>query len=282
MVKTIILNSTNVLPGTNNSVYRYSFPTGQIQFKDGDRIAVQSIFVPYSWFNVSTQYNNTSFQYIWHTSGAPVSYTVNLPSPSFITITDINNLLQSVMIQNGHYLVNAVGEYVYYAEVVLNQSRYAYQINTYPLPQSLPQNWTNPANLALGITTNPQIVIQNNNFGKLIGFLPGTYSPTLINQNYSALSNTTPNATEVNSVLLLCNILDNKFSIPSKLLYAFSPNASFGNNISIIPSEFAYNDITAGYYSSIDIEFRDQDNRPMILQDSNLVLQLVIKSAGEE
>lgn len=282
MVKTIVLNSNNVVAGSNNSLYRYSLPNGQVKFEDGDKIAVQSLNVPYSWFNINASlYNNISFQYIWHTSGSPVSYTITLPNPSFLTVQGINAYLQSQFIANGHYLVNGAGQYVYYAEIVLNTSRYAYQINTYPLPSTLPSGWSNPAGLTLGITTNPQIVILTNNFGKLIGFSAGTYSPTLISTNYSALSDIAPVATPVISVLLQCNILNNTYSIPNRVLFGFTPNTTFGNNIDIAPSEYAYNDILAGYYNYVDIQFTDQNGQNIQLQDPNVVLQLVIKSKDE-
>ena len=282
MVKTIVINNTNVVSGTNNSLFRYTFPTGQVQFDEGSQIAVQSISIPYSWFNISqNQYNNVSFQYTWNLAPTAGTYTVTLPNPSFMTAEDINEYFQSVMIANGHYLINSTGDYVYYMEIVLNTSRYAYQINTYPLPASLPSGWSNPAGVVFGSTNTPFIIITSNSFGKLIGFSSGTYPPAPTTSNYSILSNITPNITPVNSVLMQCNLVNNSLSIPSKLLFGFAPNTTFGSTINITPSEFAYNDIQQGYFSSIDIQFTDENNNNLVINDSNLVVQLVIRKKNE-
>ena len=185
------------------------------------------------------------------------------------------------MIANGHYLVNSTGDYVYYMEIVLNTSRYAYQLNCYSLPSVLPSGWSNPAGITFGSTNTPYIIITSNSFGKLIGFSSGTYPPAPTTSNYSILSNISPNITPVNSVLMQCNLVNNPLSIPSKLLFGFSPNTTFGSAINITPSEFAYNDIQQGYFSSIDIQFTDQNGNNLIINDSNLVVQLVIRKKSE-
>ena len=50
-MNTIILNSTNVVSGTNNSTLQYNFPNS-VTF-DNHEIAVHSINMYYSWCNIS-------------------------------------------------------------------------------------------------------------------------------------------------------------------------------------------------------------------------------------
>ena len=39
----IILNSSNVVEDTGNSIYRYTFKNGDVNFTDTDKIAISSI-----------------------------------------------------------------------------------------------------------------------------------------------------------------------------------------------------------------------------------------------
>ena len=41
-MRTLIVNSSNVVAGTNNSVYKYDFPAGNVDFKVGQKLALGS------------------------------------------------------------------------------------------------------------------------------------------------------------------------------------------------------------------------------------------------
>ena len=62
-MRTLIINNSNVVQGYSNSKYTYQFSGGGATFEKGDQIAVQSIQVPYSWFNITSSYNNNTFGY---------------------------------------------------------------------------------------------------------------------------------------------------------------------------------------------------------------------------
>ena len=80
MSNCLVLNSTNVI-GNNNNTYKYNFINGMYSIKDAV-IAVSNITVPYSWYNITQAYNNTTFQFTWYGSST-VNYTVAL-KPGFI------------------------------------------------------------------------------------------------------------------------------------------------------------------------------------------------------
>ena len=63
---TLFFNNTNVVAGSNNSRYQLQFTGGGIQFKAGDKIGIQQITIPYSWFNITRAYNNNTFGYKLH------------------------------------------------------------------------------------------------------------------------------------------------------------------------------------------------------------------------
>jgi hypothetical protein len=64
-MRTLILNKSNVVQGSNNSEYQYNFPGGGIKLLQGEKIALSSITMFYSTPNITSLYNNNKFQYIW-------------------------------------------------------------------------------------------------------------------------------------------------------------------------------------------------------------------------
>jgi len=65
MVFNIILNSSNVT-NSNNTFYSKSFIGGCLTIPQGSEICCSQIVIPYSWFNIASSYNNTTFAYYWN------------------------------------------------------------------------------------------------------------------------------------------------------------------------------------------------------------------------
>lgn len=286
-MRTLIVSGQNVVSNGFNDTYTYRFPVGAVEFKD-DQVAVSSINMYYSWFNITSSttgslYNNNSFQYVWYNASGSSTYTITIPD-GYYSIDDLNAYLQSQMVANGHYLVNSLSEYVYYLEFVENSSQYAVQFNSYPIPTSLPSGYTNPASITFPATaTTPQIIIlSTNNFDDVIGFNSGTYPSPTQSTNYSKTSDYTPQVSPVSSLVLSCNLLNNRYAIPSTLLYSFSPaGTSFGSLISIQPPELSFVDIQDGSYTEFTVQFFDQALDRIAIKDSNLVIMLTIKNKNE-
>jgi hypothetical protein len=297
-MKTLILNGNDVVVGSNNSKFIYNFPQGGYTFVDGDVIAIQEIAMYFSAFNITTAYNNKSFSYIW------VDGTTNLVSipDSYLQVADINAFLQSVMYANGHYLIDANGNYVYLLEMVVNQAQYAVQVNNYVISVALATTnvwvlppaptWVLPTNLIL-----PYLVIPStNNFGKLIGFTAGQYPAGTITgpppaqvqtpaftSAQSTLSTVAPQITPYSSFLVFCSLVNNKAVIPSQLVFSFTPtNATFGAlQTYSANAELGWNKITAGQYNSFVVEFRDQLGQAIQFQDPNTLITLYTKNESE-
>jgi hypothetical protein len=302
MGKTLILNSSNVVAGSGNSKFLYNFPNGGYTFKD-DIIALQSISMYFSSFNITTSYNNNSFSYIWIDG---TTNNVVIPD-SFLQVADINAYFQSVMVANKHYLVSSSGSYVYLLELVINQSRYAVQLNSFLLSTSIATTtgWTKPAGSTWLIPTPtapavgilPYLVVPaNNNFGALIGFSAGQYPAGAItgtppNQvqtpayttSQSVLSSTAPQITPYSSFLVYCSLVNNRAVIPSSLIYSFTPtDSTFGALQTFGPNaELGWNKIVDGQYTAFVIEFRDQLGNPISFQDPNTLITLYTKNKDE-
>lgn len=295
-MKTLILNSTNVVPDGTNSKYVYNFPNGGYVFKD-DFIAVQEISQYFSAFNITTQYNNKSFSYIWIDG---TSHTINIPD-SFLQVADINAYMQSVMVANKHYLVSS-GGYVYLLEMVVNQSRYAVQVNNYLISTTIAttNSWTLPAGATWVLPTNPilpyLVIPSGNNFGLLIGFEAGQYPAGAITgtppaqvqtpaftTSQSELSTLAPQITPYSSFLVYCSLVNNKAVIPNQLVFSYTPtDSTFGALQAFKPNaELGWNKVEDGNYNQFTIEFRDQVGRPVYFKDPNTLITLLTKNKYE-
>jgi hypothetical protein len=297
MGKTLILNSSNVIAGSNNSRFQYNFPNGGYTFKQ-DIIAIQSISMYFSAFNITTIYNNNSFSYKWIDG---TSWNVDIPD-SFLQVVDINAFFRSVMYSNNHYLINAFGEYVYLLELVVNQSRYAVQLNSFLISSTIASDntWTLPSSATWLLPDDPilpyLVIPSTNNFGLLIGFASGQYpagnitgTPPLQVQTpsyavaQSILSTLTPQITPYSSFLVYCSLVNNRAVIPSQLIYSFTPtDSTFGALQTFQPqAELGWNKIVDGQYNSFTIEFRDQLGNAMSFNDPNTLITLYTKNKDE-
>ena len=278
-MKTLILNSTNVVVG-DNSRFNYTFPVSATFDKD-DEIAVSSINIYYSWFNISSSLGNNTFSYTW-----PVgSITINITIPDgFYTANTLNSYLQSVMITNNHYLINGSGNYVYYIEFVENSSAYSIQFNSYPIPTALPAGWSAPAGWTgyPAVASTPQINIPSSNIRYILGFNAGTYPTVVQATNYSKISDFTPQFSPVQSVLVSCSLVNNILAIPSNILFSFAPtDTTFGSIISPAITYPIWNEITPGTYPNFQVQFLDQSYQALPIRDTNLVLCLSIRKRSK-
>lgn len=277
MSNSLVLNSSNVF-GPNKNTYIYNFIGGNFTINEGAEIAISSITIPYSWYNVSTFYNNNTFQFTWTVGTTLSTYTVTLPN-GFYTVTDINYYLQNYCISNGFYLVNSSGQNVYYLTMSYNTNYYGINILEFPVPTSLPSGYTQPTNWAGYPTTAtcPKFILPaTGSIGPIIGYTPGTYGIGGTNAQ-SFLSNTTPNGANINSVIVRCNLVNNKISSPTDIIDSFPINSAYGANINYVPNFEKWIKIQKGTYSSFTISFYDQNLNPIQILDSNVLITLLIR-----
>lgn len=273
----LVLNSTNLDATSypNNNRYRYVFPS-PANFKNS-QVALQGINIFFSWNNITAANGNNTFSYIFP-SLVPVTTTVTIPD-GYYSVAQLNNYLESIMIGLGQYLVDANGNYVYYIQFTTNSTYYAVELDSYAFPSALPMGYTNPSGIALPLAdSTPQVVIPAGGFSTLIGFTPGTYPPAIQATTYSHLSDFTPQVDVVQSIIVTCNLLNNLLSQPNSIIGTFTTgNSSFGALVSYEPNEAIFVNIAPGQYSSIEISFLDQAFSPLIIQDTNVTITLLLR-----
>jgi len=273
------MNSSNLVQGTNNSTYQYNFISGSFIIPDNAEICISNMTIPYSWYNVNAQYyNNASFQYTWTVLGVKTTYTIVLTN-GFYSNSDINNFLIGQMILAGQYLIDGNGNNVYYLSLQYDTPYYAVQLLSFAVPTTLPVGYTQPSNW-LGyptVASTPQLIIQANNFGSLIGFTSGTYPAVVQATNYSAISNITPNGSPVNSLIIQCSLVNNNVTMPSNIIDSMPITSTYGTNINYQPSYEKWVKLNKGRYSNMIITLLDQNFNRLIALDSNILMTFLIK-----
>lgn len=278
-VFSLVLNDTNVVPNTNNAQYRYNFISGNFKTKNA-RICLSHVTIPYSWFNISEQWSNKQFIFGWTSGSTFTPVTITIPT-GFYSTSNLNEFLQQYMISIGAYLINATGQYVFYAAIVQNQTYYANQLILTLVPTSLPSGFTAPSGFAGFPTTSqtPQIAFPaSNSVGSNLGFAPSSsYGPSVT--NISQLSTQTPLATNVNSLIIHCNLVNNPVTMPSDIMDSIPIiDTAFGANINYTSSFARYVSITDGTYNSLLITITDENNINVIAQDNRSLFTLVLET----
>ena len=286
-MNTIILNSSNVVSGTNNSTLTYNFPNS-ILF-DNHEIAVHSINMYYSWCNISSALGNNTFSYVWINGSTPSTTTIIIPDGLW-EISDLNNYLQFQFIQNGDYLINTLGQNVYYAEFLVNANRYSININTYSVPTTLPAGWSTPvANPATGAiawggfltsTFNPQSIISsalNIVLGYSSGFATSLNTGLLTTLSY--FSSVSPQVSTIPSLLLTMTNVSNQYSSPSNIVYSVVPDVGFGELIQSKANQYAWSSLLKGTQNSLTLRFISNSFSNVNILDPNMTIMLLVRKA---
>ena len=276
MGKTIILNTSNIVENSNNTKLVYNFPSGGFTFKN-DMIALLSLYQYFSIFNITSDYGNNSFSYTWFDG---VEYSFTIPD-GYYEISDLNSYFQSIMIANTHYMTNSAGQSIYFLEFVVNTARYAVQINSYPLDTDIQSSngYILPSGASWSVPTTStlsQFNINTTGFGEVLGYEIGSYpSNQTGSTTASFLSSVAPQITPYSSILVSCNLVNNRAVIPSNILSSYTPlGTSIGGLFKFEPNYLQFADVEDGQYTQFVLEFRDQLSRPIIIRDPNMLMTL--------
>ena len=276
MSKTLVINSSNYIIGSNNK-FVYRFPNTQT-FEVGSSIGLSSISIYNSTFNIEKNRGNNVIQIIW----LGTTYTIIIDD-GYYNVSDLNFKIQQFCILNNLYLLsNSGSNIIYFVELVMNSVRYSVQLNLYAIPteaQSLVLGYSKVGstwNFPL-VATTPQLNILSQTFGNLIGLNFGMYPVTPQTTTQSYLSTTTPIISPVNSYIMTCNLLNSKYSIPNTTFFSLPLSGSLGTLITSNVSSIVYNMINPQSYNEIVITFFDQYFNALVLHDFDCTITLAIK-----
>ena len=276
MGKTIVINSSNYLQGSGNK-YVYNFPQTSY-FPAGSGIGVSNISIYNSIQNITQKRGNNTVTLNW----LGTDYVFTFPD-GYYSVSDINFFLQNQCILNGLYVTaNSGADNVYFAELVINSIRYATSLNFYAIPtdaQATALSYTKPSNATWSYPVSPQTpsLTFGQPFGNLIGQTFGRYPPILQSSNVQYISTSTPKISPSDSLILTCNLVNSKYSVPNNILFSVAITTALGTIIQPSISSIVFNDILPQNFSTLEITIFDQLFNPVVLLDKELTLTLVIQ-----
>jgi hypothetical protein len=279
----IIFTRSNIVAGSNNTTLLYKFPNS-VSFPNHE-IALSSLAMFYAWRNIDLAlYGNNTLTYTWENAGnVQTTYTITIPDGLY-EIADINSYCQYVMIANGHYLVNASGQNVYFFNFVVNPNLYAIQLNTYQFPTALPVGWSNPAAVVFPAQTFKPQVATPSNFNAIIGFVSTFISARNLGTAYpntaSYVSTSSPQVQPAPTLILNTSNINNIYSNPSTCVYAITPTVAIGEQIVERPPEFSWNKLTSGTYSEIRLQLSTPTGQIVPILDPQMTIILAIREIG--
>ena len=274
--QTLIINSSNK---KSDNTFEYVLPSNYI-FKKNDTVALESISLYNSFFNIESNRGNNKISLIWN-ADTTVQYDYIVPDGNY-SVEQLNFWLQSKMAYDNLYLLNDDGDIIYYAEIQIESSIYGISNTLYPLPTSANATtlgYTKPASATWDFPVSdktPQLIIPIA-LGTLLGFSANTYPNTVQNSIQYFTSNLVPQLSPVNSIIICSNLLNSEFSNPSNVLSSIALNKAFGKLLNYEFSDPTQYNINPSSYSSIIISFYDQIYDKLYIRDNDVVIRLTIQ-----
>lgn len=241
----LFINSVDGINNSKSHDFTVRFNPGLNLDKNKDYyLALDSISMYYSWYNVSSVYSNNTLSY----------------SP------DDGKTWKMIVLPNGNYSYNELNTYI--QRVLKSNSHMEDGITITFVPSLL--------KVLLTLKTDFQIDLRSGDFGKLIGFdkkiiKVSQYSPNL------------PDITRsVDNVFIHTNVLSDSIisSNQSDVLYRFSvDNLPLSYPFHIAPRRALFNKINTNLIKDLRIYITDEHNRPLDLNDIPISLILIVKES---
>jgi hypothetical protein len=241
------------------------------------------------YYNVTAAIANNVFTItIYPADVYAQTFTITVPDGSY-TVADLNSYFQYWSIQNSLYLINSVGDYVYFASFAVNAVKYAIELQTISCPyngdvSTLPLGWTLPLGFptapAVNASWNAVVAFPNAGMAEYFGFAVNfaTAANSGNTTTLAYLSTIAPQIQPNPSLLLSITGISNKYAA-TPIIYSFSSaGVAFGSMISEKPNNLMWSTLNSGTYNELRITFLGTDLRPMTLLDPSITLLLALKS----
>jgi hypothetical protein len=274
------ISNNNSTMSENNSVMTYKLQTG-VEFLNNS-VSMNLLLINYTWDNISANFQNQNFSYAWFDGN---NYPIIIQSGLY-TISELNEYFEAEQFKNGHYILDQSNTPVYYLNFQVTRPYNAVVITCSLIPSSLPLNHSNPASMVFPASPiTAQIVFPafiksgkfEYGFGKILGFSPNIYPLSPASTTYQVLSDTIVNAHPVNSVVVKCNLVNSgRYSSDRQVLKNFTPNSTIGSQLRIESYNNIYFRIIDGMYTEVVLSFFDNQGRPLVIKDPNILIELII------
>jgi hypothetical protein len=292
---------TSTTPGGN------SFPnqiTVQFPFPQSFsrcEAALTDLYLFYSWFNISAEFGNNTFSYSVPTGTSTyATFQVTIPD-GFYSIDQLSDYFQTVQIQQGNYVTSTADPTdtpITFLSWASNSVYYRTTFSINPFPASSDATFTYPANYAGGLgptaaptsARDPVLIIPPSNspagsntpggysFSKTLGITPGTYPPLGTTTPYFIDGQYPPVIESTNNVNVALNLINNgALSQNPTVIYKFSPQVSFGEQIALQVFFPVFLPVVDGFYQYATITFLDENYIPLNIQDPHITGRIIVR-----
>lgn len=267
----ITLNKSNIVDTyyNNKLVYKTSLEIEANRYK----ISLFSFSIPYSIPNISSIYNNNTFQIIYN--NITYNYTID---EGFYDINSLNNYFKFCQKNTPTLPYNIVnGIDTYFLDIIENDTYYSTQLNL----KKVLLNGATAGHIGASYNGNTFQINFNSKLSDFLGFKENyNYPNTITNVDYSRLSrddNLYPNLSPVFSLNFNVNLISNDFSQNTNIIFSYVPqNVQYGALMYYIinPPLFF---LSTKKTNNIIIEILDQNNNKIKFLDGNMTINLLIQ-----
>ena len=251
---------------TSPNKFSFKMPT-QFSVGSANQISLKSLRMYYSWFNITAAKNNNQFSYQWVNG---TTYPVVLPDGIW-SFTDVQGFLEQTMRANGHYLINASGQNVYFIKLQSNSVFYRISLTLTPVTAILPAGYTAPAGWVAPTTDKiPLLIIPATAIQTYFGFPAATYPSVTQATIYQANSTNVPQVTDVSSLMIQCNAVKNEYGPDYRTIASFNvpPGQQPGSLISEVPFYQDWIPMQPNFRLNIlELYLVDQNSNPVKIED---------------
>jgi len=258
-------------------------------------LALTDLYLFYSWFNITAAFGNNVFQYTVPSAAGPQTFTVTIPD-GFYSINELSDYFQQVQIANNTYVTLAsdpANTPITFISWASNPVYYRTTVSIEPFPPAAGTTYTYPASYPGGPPTaggDPSLIILPTSspagsdtpggysFSKTLGISPGTYPPTTSGLPYFFNGQYPPVIESTNNVNVAVNLVNNgALSQHSTVVYKFSPQVAFGEQIAQNVFFPVFLPVVDGFYQQCVITFLDENYIPLNIQDPHITGRLIVR-----
>ena len=206
------------------------------------KVALGSINMAYSWYNVSSKYNNNTLKYSQDSGKTWHSLTIPNGNYSYL---ELNSYIQSEIASNGHTKDGISIKFVAPMFKVLLSMKSGFQLD-----------------------------LKTGDFGKLLGFEKKIYTATGYSPKFPDITRS------VDNVLIHTDIISDSVvsSNKSDVIYKFSvDNLPLSYPFHIEPRHLVFNKINTSRIRELRIYITDELNRPLDLNNIPISLILIVR-----
>lgn len=281
----------NFANAATDKKYSFIYNLPKPLFLNKHKVGVHSCSIYNAIPNIHSKYGNTKLYY--KISWAPYNtqglnndgvFEVDLSQGTnrgMLSYTDINGILQTTLINNGHYLVNQeTGANVYFLSIQPNPLYDATVLTSTPVPSSI-SGYNNPASFTLpGSDTTIQFSITTDGESSLYGFPIGLYPSSPQSSYFSQISPNVPQIAQVHGLTLRSNLcLISDYITISNFLAELPINAGFNSEIEYAPPNITWCRTPNSEFNQIEITICDQSGNALdtLIENFTTKFKLVIQ-----